>query len=285
MNLWYPSHMARARREFRQNLRLVDVVIEILDARIPLASRIPDLPGLLGAKKSLLALNKSDLADPDLTIQWVKHFRRLGSVAVAINAKTGAGVYELLIAAKDVSARTTGSKKRLRPFRAMAVGIPNAGKSSLLNRLAGRRSARVGERPGITRGRQWIRAHDDLELLDLPGMLWPQRESEGRFVLLCITGAVPDEVFDQPSVAAKLVETLAAEKPGALAERYGITMFSHPGEALEIIARQRGYLGAGGVPDLVKGALAVLSDFRAGRFGRITLESTGDISESGVRKR
>jgi ribosome biogenesis GTPase A len=272
--MWYPSHVARARKEVRQSLRLVDVVIEIIDARIPHSSRIPDMKSLLGQKPSVIALNKADLADPSVTASWIQHFAVQGHEATIVNAKTGEGVPALIARARAGSRRSSHGR-RLRPYRAMAVGIPNVGKSSLLNRLAGRRSARTGERPGITRGRQWIRVAEDLELLDLPGILWPEHATGQAAEMLCLTGAVPDETFDPVTVASKLLGRLAFIAPEAPAERYGV-LPREPEEALAAIARLRGLLATGGVPDINRAAQAVLADFRSGRLGRLSLESPDD---------
>jgi len=274
--LWYPSHIARTRKQMRQNLRLVDVVIEIIDARIPRTSRIPDMKALLGGKQSVIALNKADLADPGITAQWVQHFEEQGHMATVVNARTGLGVPELITRARSESQRVSAGKRRLRPYRAMAVGIPNAGKSSLLNRLAGRHSARTGERPGITRGKQWIRVAEDLELLDLPGILWPEHANEEGGDLLCITGAIPDEAFDVGIMAARLLGLLRTIAPVALEERYGV-LPEEPAEAIVRIARQRGFLAAGGVPDAARAAQALLADFRSGRLGRVSLEAPGSL--------
>jgi len=273
--MWYPSHVARAKKEIRQNLRLVDVVIEITDARIPRTSRIPAMKELLGQKQSVIALNKADLADSVVTSSWVQYFTEQGHEAMVVNAKTGQGVPELIARARAESHRASTGKRRLRPYRAMAVGIPNVGKSSLLNRLAGRRSARTGERPGITRGRQWIRVAEDLELLDLPGILWPEHTTEEATDLLCITGALPDETFDVEVVASRLLGRLDRTLAGAVSERYGV-LPEEPGEALAGIARQRGFLAPGGVPDTKRAAQALLADFRSGRLGRVSLEEPDD---------
>ncbi|MDP2858256.1 MAG: ribosome biogenesis GTPase YlqF [Bacillota bacterium] len=273
--MWYPSHVARAKKEIRQNLRLVDVVFEIVDARIPRSSRIAAMKQLLGQKQSVIALNKADLADPAVTSRWVQHFAELGHEATVVNAKTGQGVPELIARARTGSQRASTGQRRLRPYRAMAVGIPNVGKSSLLNRLAGRRSARTGERPGITRGRQWIRVAEDLELLDMPGILWPEHATDEATDLLCITGALPDETFDVEVVASRLLGRLGGTAPEALTERYGV-LPGAPEEALTAIARQRGLLATGGVPDTKRAAQALLADFRSGRLGRVSLEEPDD---------
>lgn len=274
--MWYPSHVARTHKQIRQNLRLVDVVIEIIDARIPHASRMPGMKALLGGKQSIIALNKADLADPGITASWVRYFEEIGLAAVIVNARTGSGVPELIARARAESRRGPATKRRLRPYRAMAVGIPNAGKSSLLNRLAGRHSARTGERPGITRGKQWIRVAEDLELLDLPGILWPEHATEEGSDLLCITGAVPDEAFDTEIIASRLLGCLRTIAPVALVERYGV-LPDEPLEAFASISRQRGFLAAGGMPDTGRASQALLADFRSGRLGRLSLETPGDL--------
>ncbi len=274
--MWYPSHVAKAHKQIRQNLRLVDVVLEIIDARIPRTSHILGMKALLGGKQSIIALNKADLAHPGITADWVRHFEEAGIAAVVVNARTGYGVPELIARARAESRRRPVTRRRLRPYRAMAVGIPNAGKSSLLNRLSGRHSARTGERPGITRGKQWIRVAEDLELLDMPGILWPEHATEESGDLLCMTGAVPDEAFDTETIASRLLERLGSIAPAALVERYGV-LPDEPAEMFTAIARQRGFLVAGGGPDSGRAAQALLADFRSGRLGRISLETPGDL--------
>jgi len=268
--------MARARKDLRQNLSLIDVVMELLDARIPRASHIPDFINLVGNKDFIVVMNKCDLADPAVTRKWMEHFASSGLTACAIDAKTGDGVATLLSLAREMAARR--GVKRLRPFRTMAVGVPNVGKSSLLNRFASHRSARTGERPGITRGKQWIRVAEDLELLDLPGILWPERSDLGRYSVLCMTGAVPDEAYDIREVSAELFELLRKVRLDLVVERYGedAAMTPDAHDVLTKIAAQRGFLGPGGVQDETKAAQAIMSDFRSGRLGRLTLEIPGD---------
>ncbi len=270
---WYPSHMPKARRELRDNLRLVDVVIEVVDARIPESSRIPNLDSMLGSKSLLVALNKSDLADPHTTSDWVRHYKLANITAVPVDAVKGVGVKPLIDAAHAQANRVSAGRRRLRPMRAMMVGIPNVGKSSLLNRILGRRSAKTGERPGITRGKQWIALRRDFELLDLPGIMWPEQQHSEGFMRLCITGAIPDDVVDKIEVASALIHILLDKNPDCLRSRYGIAEPSSSAQSmLEAVALRRGFLGAGGVPDLTKAALAVLQDFRSARLGRLSLE-------------
>lgn len=267
---WYPGHMARAKRTIRELIRYVDVVIEVLDARIPVSSRNPDLAELLERRPRAVALNKADLADPAATRRWAEYLRAQNAPAVPVDAGRGTGVRKLLaLAGKLAGERPT----RRGPARALVAGIPNVGKSSLINRLAGRAAARTGENPGVTRGRQWLKAGDDLELLDLPGILWPKLDDGLVALHLAITGAIPEERYDSIDVATRLLGVLATEHRAGLQRRYGLVTLSGDGlETLAEIGRRRGMLRRGGEVDTLAAARAVLGDFRDGRLGRLTLE-------------
>ncbi|MFO7172304.1 MAG: ribosome biogenesis GTPase YlqF [Bacillota bacterium] len=274
---WFPGHMARARRQVQEQLKLVDVVIEVVDARVPISSSNPDLEAITGGKPRVVVLNKADLADPQATAAWIRHLRRQGVEAVALDARGGRGTGEVLAAVARLFAPTLAAlqaKGRLpRPARAMVVGMPNVGKSSLINRLVGRRRAAVGEKPGVTRGPQWVRAGKGVELLDTPGILVPRIPDLRQGIRLAALAMVKDEVVSPTLVAGGILPELWPLVGPALAQRLGLTTLSpEPEENLAVIARAKGLLRAGGQPDLDRAAALLLRELREGRLGRITLE-------------
>lgn len=270
--------MAKARRLVKENLKLVDVVIEILDARIPASSRNQEIGGLTGQKPRLVVLNKSDLADPLLTGQWEKYFSIEGYHAVAVNSLSGRGlkgvpghVRRLAVEGKVESRPSFGGRSRAP--RCMVVGIPNVGKSLFINKLAGRRAARVEDRPGITRGPQWIRVAGNIDLMDMPGILWPKLDDQEVAFRLAATGAIREEVFDLIAVAGKLMKWLTEYYPAAIQKRYKLEdLPADPLEMLEAIGMKRGFVRSGGVIDTFQSAQVVLKEFREGRLGRFTLD-------------
>jgi len=277
---WYPGHMARARKLVQENLKLVDVVIELLDARLPESSRNPMINELVGAKPRLVVLNKFDLADEEATACWIKWFADHGLPALAVDAAHNRGVVEVPAAVQRLAAERiaalVASGRRPRPPRCMVVGIPNVGKSMLINALTGRRATRTGNRPGVTRGRQWVRLARGVELLDMPGVLWPKFADREVAVKLAVTGAIRDEVYAPEEAAVWLADWLLQHQPGALIGRYGLEKIDHAGGILEQIAVKRGLLGAGGRPDGLKAAMHLLKEFREGKLGRFTLDLPAD---------
>ncbi len=278
MNIqWYPGHMAKARRILKEDLKLVDAVIEVVDARIPYSSRNPDLKGMIGSKPLLVVLNKADLADPDITTLWEKHIKSMGSEVIPVDSVRGAGVSKIVPAIKKMVQPKTislGSSKRLpRAPRCMIVGIPNVGKSYLINRLSGRKSAKAENKPGVTKGRQWIRV-TEIELLDTPGILWPKFEDPKVGYHLAVTGAVKEQVYDLEAVAWQLAIWLQKNHPGILEERYDIDLQENcePQTIMESIGKSRGFVLQGGKVDLYKAAVLLLKEFRGGLLGRFTLE-------------
>ncbi len=268
--------MARARRLVKENLKLVDVVIELLDARIPASSHNQDISSLTGQKPRLVALNKSDLADPQWTREWEKYFSFEGYHAVAVNSLSGRGLQGIpslvrrLVAGK-ASPRSSGA--RARASRCMVIGIPNVGKSLFINKLAGRRAARVENRPGITRGLQWIRVAENIDLMDMPGILWPKLDDPEVAFRLAATGAIKEEVFDPVAAAGKLIKWLSEYYPAAVHKRYKLEELSvEPEELLGAIGIKRGFIRSGGVIDTFQSAQVVLKEFREGRLGRFTLD-------------
>ena len=286
---WYPGHMRKAERLVKENLKLVDVVVELLDARIPMSSANPILREIIGGKPRVIVLNKADLADETATSAWVKHFAEQGVTAVPVDAVKGRGVKELVQAiakcAKPKTDKLVQHGAKARAARCMILGIPNVGKSSLINRLSGGAKTKVENRPGVTRAKQWIRLGAQLELLDMPGILWPKFEDQQAALHLAFTGAINDNVYDVSSVVLLLLDTLRIKSPSDLKERYRLDEELTSGlELLEIIGRKRGCLRAGGKIDYEKAEQIVLTDFRSGRLGRVILDvlpSTPDTSECG----
>ena len=275
---WYPGHMRKAERLVKENLKLVDVVVELLDARIPLSSANPVLREIVGDKPRVIVLNKADLADEAATRAWVKYFAAEGIAAVPVDAVKGRGVKELVQAitkcAKPKTDKLVQHGAKARAARCMILGIPNVGKSSLINRLSGGAKTKVENRPGVTRAKQWIRLGAQLELLDMPGILWPKFEDQQAALHLAFTGAINDNVYDVASVVLLLLDTLRTKYPTDLNERYRLEGELPSGvELLEEIGRKRGCLRAGGRIDDEKAQQIVLTDFRSGRLGRVTLDT------------
>lgn len=274
---WFPGHMAKARRSLEENAPLVDVVLEVVDARCPLASRNADMMKPVAQKPHVLILNKADLADPVATARWVAYFKAQGILAVALDAVKGTGVREVLGAVREAFAPRLAEwvkkGRKPRPARAMVVGIPNVGKSSAINRLAGSRKAIVGDRPGVTRGKQWVRIGKDVELLDMPGILVPKFDDQYDGLLLAAIGCIKEEVFDQQFVVTELLPVLGAKSPAGLADRFGLTELApDQGATMEQIGRHRGILLPGEAVDMPKVAYLVLRELREGKLGRITFQ-------------
>ena len=273
---WYPGHMTKAKRMMQENMVLIDLVIEVLDARIPLSSRNPDIDELAKNKSRIVLLNKSDLADPKLNQKWMKYFEEKGAHALEINAKTGAGVKNIRpLVEKACKEKIERDRKRgivNRPIRAMVVGIPNVGKSTFINAFAGKACTKTGNKPGVTKGKQWIRLGKNLELLDTPGILWPKFEDRQVGMHLAYIGSVNDEILVLEELAAELLETIRTRYPGFINNRYQIEENGDGNLLLERVAESRKCYAKGEVLDLKKASGIVLDDFRNGRIGRMTLE-------------
>jgi len=265
---WFPGHMAKAKRQLAQRLPLVDLVLEVADARVPAASRNPDLTALLKDKKHLLLLNKSDLADPVHTQAWLKALGEQGLVVLDFSARSD-GREKLLKYIRKLGAQA--GWRRSGAVRVLVAGIPNVGKSAVINRLVGRRSAKVGARPGVTRGQQWLRVSAELELLDTPGLLPPKLVTEEVGFKLAAVGAIRPEVLPVEEVALWLVEKILKFKPESLVETYAAST-REPLEVIGCVARRRGLYLPGGRPDLERAAAVLLHEFQEGKLGRITLE-------------
>lgn len=276
---WFPGHMAKAGRMIEENVKLVDAVCELLDARIPSASRNPDIDRLAGGKPRLVILNRVDLADPNMTAKWRAYFKAQGLDVLETDSKSGKGVQNFPAAVrrilKDKLAAYAAKGQATRPLRVMVLGIPNVGKSTFINKVAGKKAAAVSDRPGVTRGRQWISVDRGLELLDTPGILWPRFDSQEVGELLAVTGAVKDDVLDRETLAANLLIRLRKLYPEAVNARYKLT--DEDGEAgwqlLEAAAKKRGFLAGRGEYDTERMSAVLLDEFRGGKLGRMTLEA------------
>ena len=296
---WFPGHMAKTRRKIRESLSLVDAVAEIVDARIPASSRNPELAGILAGKPALILLNKADLADPEVTAQWMRRYKENGILPVQVDCRTGKGLREFrpavrgLLQDKLLQYKQKGMEGKA--LRVMVVGIPNVGKSSFINRLAGGGRAKVEDRPGVTRGNQWFKVADDLELLDTPGVLWPKFDDPLVGERLAFTGAIKDQVLDTETLAASLLAFLGERYPGLLAQRYGLEPAAVSAEEDDMllaedtggtdgrairwgfallweIGRRRRMFAGGGDIDTARAAAVFLDEFRSGKLGRISLE-------------
>ncbi|WP_027108416.1 ribosome biogenesis GTPase YlqF [Lacticigenium naphthae] len=276
---WYPGHMAKARREFQEKLKLVDIVFELLDARIPYSSRNPDLDKLINQKPRVVILTKRDLADPKVTAQWIRHYEKQGVAAIAIDAQEGKGIKDVIILAKKVlepkMAKIRAKGMKPRAIRAVAVGIPNVGKSTLLNRFAHKNIARTGNKPGVTKAQQWIKYGKELELLDTPGILWPKFEDEVVGKNLALTGAIKDTLLRLDDIALYGMEMLVQHYPGAISRRYDFdqaeeTELSLP-DLLIKISDKRGFLG-----NHERAAEMFLFELRRGTLGRFSFDFVDD---------
>ena len=284
MNIqWFPGHMTKARRMIAENIKLVDAVCEVVDARIPLSSRNPDLEDMTGGKPRLIILNRCDQADPGATKEWAAHFRTGGAEVLETDSKSGKGVGGLSAAMRFLLAERLAfyaSKGQTgRKLRALVAGVPNVGKSSFINRAAGRKAAAASDRPGVTRGKQWIVIDDALELLDTPGVLWPRFEDRIVAENLAFTGAIRDEILDIETLGASLMLRLKEFYPERIKQRYNIDISggSSGFDLLERGAKSRGFLMPGGEYNLERMSAVLLDEFRGGKLGRITLEMRGEI--------
>lgn len=280
---WYPGHMTKTRRMMQENIGLVDIVIELLDARIPYSSKNPEIDELAKNKHRIIILNKVDLADDRKTKLWVQHFEEKGFKVVLVNSITGKGLKDITEVSKELMAeKVERLKARGRifvPTRAMIVGIPNVGKSTLINKIVGKSLAKTGDRPGVTRGKQWIRIKKDFELLDTPGILWPKFEDQRVGLKLAFTGAVNDDVLDSYSIATNLIQFLKEMYPEALKERYKVDFSeeTNTDEILRHIGIARSFKTKGGEVDLLRTSDILIDEFRACRMSKITLEEPSEF--------
>ena len=273
---WYPGHMTKAKRMMQEDMKLIDLVVELVDARVPMSSRNPDIDELGKQKSRLILLNKSDLADPGSNEAWAEYFRRKGFYVLQVNSRNGSGLKAIdgmvAEACKEKIERDKRRGIKNRPVRAMVVGIPNVGKSTFINSYAKKACAKTGNKPGVTKGKQWIRLNKNLELLDTPGILWPKFEDQAVGLKLAVIGSIRDELLNADELAYWLIGYLQGQYPGALEARYQCHEEQEPLEILEAIAENRSCRLKGGGLDVSKAALILIDDFRGGRLGKITLE-------------
>ena len=285
MNIqWYPGHMTKTRRQMTEDVKFVDMVAELVDARIPISSRNPDIDAMVGEKPRMIIFNRADQADPAGTAAWKEWFKAKGYAVLETDAKSGKGVNQfssvIQLALKDKIAQWQAKGQVGRTVRVMVVGVPNVGKSTFINKVAKRKSAKAGDRPGVTRGKQWVSVDSGLELLDTPGILWPKFEDETIGMHLAFTGAVRDDILDTEALAAGLLELLRDRYPQSLEERYKLKAEPEtPGwQLLEQAARKRGMLISGGEVDTERMSRVLLDEFRGGKLGRFTLERPEDLT-------
>lgn len=277
---WYPGHMAKTMREIEKNLKLVDLVIELVDARAPLSSQNPLLQPLIEHKQKIILLMKADLADPTETEKWIEHFKEKGHSAYAINSDNKKDISHVIRMIENSSESIIQKRQdkgiERKTVRALIIGVPNVGKSTLINRLAGRKIAKIGDRPGITKMPQWIKVTNQFELLDTPGVLWPKFEDQSVGIKLAIIGTIKYELVPEQDVVAHLLQDLYFTYPESIEERYQLSDVDDMWEVFETIGKKRGALQSGGHVNFDKVAEIVLQDFRQGKLGRITLEKVSD---------
>ena len=283
MNIqWYPGHMTKTRRQIEADLKLVDAVCEIVDARIPISSRNPDIDAICGAKPRIIVLNRMDLADPEATKRWAAYFRGKGMAVVITDCKTRKGINDFVPAARSVlkeKLERDAARGMNRPVKVMVVGIPNVGKSTLINQISSRKGAKAENRPGVTRGKQWVTVDAGLQLLDTPGILWAKFEDPNVGLMLAFTGAVKENVIDIEELSSRLMELLWQYYPQMVKDRYGVDAEPDtPGyELLEAAGKKRGYLMSGGVVNTERMAKVLLDEYRAGKLGRLTFEEPAEV--------
>ena len=270
---WYPGHMKKTRELIAENLKMVDIVIEVIDARIPVSSRNPIIDELVKNKRCLIILNKSDLSDPKANEAWAETFKKQGNLVLTMNCMTGIGVGQLYKLLSRLQDEKNEGQLRKKSLRMMIVGVPNVGKSSLINRMTGKKSAKTGDRPGVTKGKQWLGLENGMQLLDTPGILWPKFEDPQVGLNLAFCGSIKDEILDTASLALELIKVLQRDYPQLLRERYKLDELDEDALVnMEAIAAKRGFILSGKRVDYERCARTVLDEFRGGKIGNITLE-------------
>ena len=282
---WFPGHMAKTRRLIKESLSMVDAVTEILDARIPLSSRNPEIEQITAGKPRIILLNKCDVADERITREWINYFERKGFTALPVDCRSGKGLGAYRPAVRRVLAEKIRSNEQKgmagKSLRVMVVGIPNTGKSSFINRMAGKNRAQVADRPGVTRHNQWFNIGNGIELLDTPGVLWPKFDDPSVGDKLAFIGSVKDTVLDSETMAVRLIDVLKKEYPNTLSQRYKINGIdfaeTESFEILELLGKKRGMLISGGEIDTERASVTLLDEYRAGKLGKISMETPHDI--------
>lgn len=270
---WYPGHMKKTRELIAENLKMVDIVIEVIDARIPVSSRNPIIDELVKNKRRLIILNKSDLSDPKANEAWAETFKKQGNLVLTMNCMTGIGVGQLYKLLSRLQDEKNEGQLRKKSLRMMIVGVPNVGKSSLINRMTGKKSAKTGDRPGVTKGKHWLGLENGMQLLDTPGILWPKFEDPQVGLNLAFCGSIKDEILDTASLALELIKVLQRDYPQLLRERYKLDELDEDALVnMEAIAAKRGFILSGKRVDYERCARTVLDEFRGGKIGNITLE-------------
>lgn len=284
MNIqWYPGHMVKTKRQIEESLKLIDVVIELLDARIPISSKNPDIDGLIKSKPKVVLLNKCTLADEKITKEWINYYKDNDIFALDIDSVTGKNIAKVFPILKE-AVKEKFERKAMkgiigRPIRAMVVGIPNVGKSSFINKISNKSSAKTGDKPGVTRSKQWIKVNKDFELLDTPGILWPKFQDELVALHLGYTKSIKEEILDVEELAVKFIEEISEKFPKVLEERYKINIQESPYKTLQEIGKKRGCIVSGGEIDTLRAANILFEDYRTAKLGKITLEKPSDILE------
>ena len=273
---WYPGHMTKARRMMQDNIKLIDIVVELVDARVPYSSKNPDIDQLAQNKYRLIVLNKADMADPELTGLWETYYKDRGFYVAKVNSRNGGGMKEVKALIDSACARKKARDRKRgilnRPVRAMVAGIPNVGKSTFINSFAGKACAKTGNKPGVTKGKQWIKINKNVELLDTPGILWPKFEDQTVGLHLAFIGSIKEDLLNTYEIACHLADFLVKEYPGVINERYGISETGSSDDIIEAIAEARGCLLKGNRPDTDKAGLLLVDEFRSLRLGTITIE-------------
>ena len=277
---WYPGHMKKTRELIAENLKMVDIVIEVIDARIPVSSRNPIIDKLVKTKKRIIILNKSDLSDGEANALWSDYFKKQGSMVLAMNCMSGGGVNQLYKILNRLQDEKNEGQIRKKPLRMMIVGVPNVGKSSLINRMTGKKSAKTGDRPGVTKGKQWLGLENGMQLLDTPGILWPKFEDPEVGLYLAFCGSIKDEILDVATLALELIKVLQKDYPQLLKDRYKLDEIEEDALTnMENIALKRGFILPGKRIDYERCGKTVLDEFRSGKIGNITLEQTSEAAE------
>ena len=282
---WYPGHMKKTRELIIENLKMVDVVVEVIDARIPISSRNPIIDEIITNKRRIIALNKSDLADSRINSLWKEYFKEKDIICLPMNCVKGEGISQLMQTFEKIMEDKNKDSIRKRPLRIMIVGIPNVGKSSLINRLTGKKSAKTGNKPGVTRGKQWLNLSYNMQLLDTPGILWPKFEDPKVGVKLAYLGSIKDEILDIPTITLDLIDFLSKDYQALLMTRYKLAELGEtPLETMEMIAKKRGFIMSADRYDYERTARTIIDEFRAGTLGRVSLEKPDDMFYYQIQK-